>query len=168
MAQTATFCIVEIKDIELIKKAVNAGLKKSWLGGIKKITDPMARKLEQFSVEKIPYRWAGASFAVLAVFSREKLGVDWENLQYSTVARELSEKNDAGVYIFSIEDQDLHKLRPTGFFYSIEELNEYAIELKGSKPANPNVMKYAVETLEQALAKLTNERVVILLIEGEV
>jgi hypothetical protein len=165
MAQTATLCILEIKDLELLQNAADSGIKKNWLGRVRTAPGTFTKRLDGLVIEKIRYRWSGLAFAILAVFSNEKLGVDWNNLEYSNLANEFSEKTGAGIYIFSVSDDELFKLRPNGFYYSIEELDQFAIEFEGKKPANPEIMKNAVEVLEEALSKLTNEKVVLLLIE---
>lgn len=167
MVQTATFFVLEIKDLEFLRVEVKAysGKKKSWLGMIKKSNYLLSKKLDSLAVEKINYRWSGLAFAILAVFSKEKLETDWGNLEYSSLANELSEKREAGIYIFSIKDEGLFKIKPTGHFYSIDELDQFAIEFEGTKPGNEYIMKHAVEMLNQALSKLTKERVALLLIE---
>ena len=165
MTQTATFYILAIKDLELLQKAGDAGstIKKAIRNLLKTKADSLTSDLADYAIETIKYRWSGAAYTVLAVFGKEKLEVDLNNLEYSKLANELSEKNEVGVYIFSSND-DLLKLKPNGFYYSIEELDEFAVELKGSKPANPAVMKDAVKILDNALSKLSDETVVLLLI----
>jgi hypothetical protein len=164
MAQTATFYILQLKEIETLKNVSNSnvGKKKGWLNITKKASDKLLEKLEEVALEKIFYRWSGQAFPVLAVFSKEKLGVDWGDLQYSKIALELLEKRDAGLYIFSVFDDGLLKLKLNGMFYTLPELNEFAIEFVGNKPGNPDIMKNAVEVFNQALSKLTKEHVVVL------
>lgn len=165
MTQTATFYILEIKVLETLQKANDSGsnIKRAIRSLTKKKPDSFASHLNGFAIETIKYRWSGSAYTVLAVFAKEKLEVDLNKLEYNKLADELSEKNKVGVYIFSTND-DLFKLKPNGFYYSIEELDEFAIEFKGSKPANPGIMKDAVKILDEALSKLSDEKVVLLLI----
>jgi|GEM_PF-5672037 len=167
MAQTAALSILEIKDLALLQQALDAdaGNTKNWLKRMKKTADSFASKLESFAIEKISYRWSGFAFAVLAVFSKERLGVDWDNLEYSRIANTLQKNSEAGMYIFSINDLDLLKLKPNGLFYSVEELDQFAIEFEGNQPGNREIMKNAVEVLNLAFSKLTKQRVAVLLIE---
>ena len=166
MSRTATFYVLSIKDLELLQRGAYAGstIKKAVFGLIKKRLDSFAAHVESFAIEKIKYRWSGFAYAVLAVFSKEKLQVDWSQCEYNNLAEELTKKYETGIYIFSTKDEELFKLRPNGFYYSIEELDEFAVEFQGTKPGNPNVMKDAVKVLEEALSKLTDEKVLLLLI----
>jgi hypothetical protein len=166
MAQTATLYIIEIKNLAYLKAANTSAItkKKGWLGLKKKAEDSFKQNLESLAAEKILYRWSGLAFTVLAVFSKEKLQVDWENLKYSNIANDLSKLRHAGIFIFSIEDEGLFRLNFNGMFYSEQDLNDFAIEFIGKKPDNPGVMKNAVEVFNKALSKLTKERVVLLLI----
>ena len=166
MPEAATFYILQIKDLELLQNEVkgNSDIKKSWLGLKRKTTDSFVNKLEKFAVEKIKYRWSALAFPVLAVFSKEKLKADWHYLEYSSIANEFSEKAEAGIYIFSINDTLLMKLKPNGYFYSIQELNQFAFEFEGTKPKNPDLMRNAAKALDEALSKITKEKVVLLLL----
>lgn len=164
MALTATFWILEIKDLELLRKTVEAesAIKKSWLDKIKKPPESFFKKMETIAVERINYRYSGMAFTILAVFSKEKLNVDWENLLYSNFANEFSQGSDSGIYIFSIMDKDLQKLKPTGLFYSMQELDQFAVDFEGNKPGNPDIMKNSIKELDEVFRKLTKERVVLL------
>lgn len=166
MSRIATFYVLEIKDLEQLQGAAtaNAGGKKKIFSLKKKGPDPIENKLDEIALEKIPYRWSGFAYTLLSVFSREKMGFDWSQLEYRTPAQELSEKYEAGIYIFSIKDEGLFRMQPTGLFYTLEELNQFAVELKGNEPANPNIMNDAVKLLNEVLSKLTKERIVLLLL----
>ncbi|MBC7827154.1 MAG: hypothetical protein H7122_05375 [Chitinophagaceae bacterium] len=167
MSQTATFFVIDKKGLEFLQKESQAegANKKNWLGLLKKTPDTLLKKLESITLEKINYRWSGLAFAIVAVFSKEKLHVDWDALEYSDFANELSSKTELGIYIFSINDQDLLKLKPTGLFYSEQELDQFAVDFEGKKPANPDIMKNAIKILDEALSKLTKEKLVLLLIK---
>ena len=164
MAQTASFYILSLKSLDELKAVEkgNGSNKKSWLARITKPADPIPDKLESLAVDKITYRYSGLAFAILSVFSKEKLEAGWDDLEYSSVAHELSEKTDTGIYIFSINDMQLLKLKPTGMFYSMEELDQFAIEFEGNKPGNPDIMRKAVEVFSEALSRLSKDRVVLL------
>lgn len=166
MLRTATFYLLSTKDLEFLKQGPYAGstIKKAVFSLIKKKVDSFARHLDSLAIEKIKYRWSGLAYAVLAVFSKEKLQVDWDKLEYNDLAEELTKKYEIGAYIFSFKDEELFKLRPNGFYYGIEELDEFAVEFQGTKPANPNVMQDSVKVLDEALSKLTEEKVLLLLI----
>jgi hypothetical protein len=169
MSQTATFFILDIKDLELLQSEDNndAETKKSWLGLKKKTQDPFITKLEKLAGEKINYRWSALAFPILAVFSKEKLKADWNYLEYSEIADKLSEKVEAGIYIFSQNDLALMKIKPNGYFYSIQQLNQFAAEFQGSKPKSPDIMKNAAKALDEGLSKLTKDKVLLLLLTPE-
>lgn len=161
IAQTANLYILEIPHLELLLGSEGVK-KKSILKWPKKNTAPVTKILENIAIEKLSYRWSGLAFAILAVFSRERLDVNWDNLKYSDMADSLSAKWKAGIYIFSIDDEGLLKLKNTSLFYSLPQIDEFAIEFAGDKPRNPEVMKDAVELLNTALSKMTADRVVLL------
>jgi hypothetical protein len=163
MAQTATLYLLEIKDLQSLQSS-DSPKRKSLLGRLKKPAGTFESKLQEVAAEKINYRWSGTAFAVLAIFSKERLEVNWDNLEYSSIANDLSSSWEAGIYLFSIKDEGLLRLKPNGMFYSLQELDEFAIEFAGDKPGNPNIMKDAVGSLNNALSKLTKENVVLLAI----
>lgn len=167
MAQTASFHVLKLDSLDDLRKVdpANSKNKKSWFQRKRKLTHPVLDKLESLSVNKISFRYSGLAFAVLSVFSKEKLEAGWDDLEYSTIANELSQKTGAGIYIFSINDMQLLKLRPSEQFYSLEQLDQFAIEFVGNKPSNPDVMRKAVDVFTEALYKLANDRVVILLMK---
>ena len=169
MSQSAAFYILNIKDLDALKNedAHESEAKKSWLRLKRKTQDPFITKLEDLAVEKINYRWSALAFPILAVFSKENLKADWSYLEYSEVADKLSEKMEAGIYIFSQNDLGLMKIKPNGYFYSIQQLNTFAAEFEGSKPKNPEVMRNAAKALEDALSKLTKDTVLLLLLTPE-
>ncbi|MGZ5134885.1 MAG: hypothetical protein ACXWCG_07035 [Flavitalea sp.] len=164
MAQTACFYILPTNSLEELRKdeTGNVSNKKNWLARIIKPADPLPDKLESFAVDKINYRYSGLAFAILSAFSREKLEADWDDLEYSSIANELSERTGNGIYIFSINDIQLLKLKPTEKFYSLEQLDQFAIEFAGNKPGNPDIMRKAVEVFSEALYRLANDRLVLL------
>jgi hypothetical protein len=166
MSQTATFYILEVKDLALLESegGKESDSKKSWLGLKKKTQEPFISQLEKLTVEKISYRWSALAFPILAVFSKEKLKADWHYLEYTSIADKFSEKIEAGIYIFSINDKEMIKLKPNGYFYTIQQLNQFAAEFEGSKPKNPDIMKNAAKALDEVLSKLTKEKVVLLLL----
>ena len=169
MSPKAEFYILNIKDLESLQS--DAGndpkKKKSWLGLKRKTRHPFVTKLEEFAVAKIRYRWSALAFPILAVFSKETLKADWEYLEYSRVADKLSEKIEAGIYIFSKNDLGLMKIKPNGYFYSIQQLNRFAADFEGSKPKNPDVMENAAKALEEALSKLTKDQVLLLFLTDD-
>jgi hypothetical protein len=169
MSQRAEFYILNIKDLEPLQSEDrnDSKTKKSWLGLKRKTQDPFITKLEKLAVEKITYRWSALAFPILAVFSKEKLKADWGYLEYSEVADKLSEKLDAGIYIFSQNDFGLLKIKPNGFFYSIQQLNRFAADFEGSKPKNPDIMQHAAKFLEEALSKVTKGQVLLLLLTAD-
>jgi hypothetical protein len=164
MGQTASFYVLKLDSLYELRKidSADSSNKKSWFQRIRKSADPVLDKLESLSVNKINYRYSGLAFAILAVFSKEKLEADWDNLEYSSMANELSERTGAGIYIFSINDMQLLKLKPSEQFYSLEQLDQFAIEFVGNKPSNPDIMRKAVEVFTEALYKMANDRVVVL------
>src|SRR5688500_4814186 len=166
MSQTAMFYILEVKDLELLQNedGKDPDTKAGWLKLKKKTQNPFLSKLEKLAMEKIHYRWSALAFPILAVFSKEKLKADWNYLEYSGVADKFSENLEAGIYIFSINDKGLMKLKPNGYFYSIQQLNQFAAEFEGSKPKNPDIMLNAAKALDEVLSKLTKEKVVLLLL----
>ena len=166
MAQTATLYLFEKKDLASLQVASGDHLikKKSLLSFPKKTSKKYEKLFDSFAVEKIVYRWTGMAFPILAVFSKEKLYVDWDNLEYSSIANDLSKNLEAGIYIFSIKDEGLLRLRPDSMFYSPHELYKFAIDFTGEKPSNPDIMKDAVGFLNNTLSKLTNEHVILLFI----
>lgn len=168
MRQTATFFIIEKKDLELLEKEgkeETAVIKRRWFEKPKKPASVLSRRLEAVAVEKVNFRWAGLAFVIMAVFSREKLGADWDNLKYSHLANQFFDKTEGGIYIFSIHDQELLKLKPNGYYYTMGELEQFAIEFEGNKPGNPDIMKDTVKVLDEALSKITMGNIVVLLIE---
>lgn len=169
MSQSAAFYILNIKDLDTLKNedVHEPELKKSWFRLKRKTQDPLITKLEELAVEKINYRWSALAFPIIAVFSKEKLKADWSYLEYSKVADTLSEKIDAGIYIFSQNDLGLMKIKPNGYFYSIQELNQFAAEFEGTRPKNPDVMRNAAKALEEALSKLTKDTVLLLLLTSD-
>lgn len=166
MSRTATFYLLRIKDLEQLNKFDNPGTgsKKTFLTLKKKPTDAVDLKLSEIAVEKIQYRWSGLAYTLLAVFAKEKIGLDWSQLEYKDLADELSGLYGAGVYIFSAKDEALFILKPNGHFYNLEELNEFSVELQGDEPANTNIMDDAVKLLNDVLSKLTEEKVALLLL----
>lgn len=167
MPQTASFWIVATKDLPKLRMIAETGLeyKRNWLGLRRLDPEPLSEKIKQIAVDQVNYRYSGFAFSIIAVFSKERLGVDWDKLEHSELAGKLSKLGDAGVYIFSIADRDLLKLKPTGLFYTMEELDQFAIEFEGNKPSNPEIMKNAINVYNKAFDQLSNERLVLLLIE---
>lgn len=166
MSLSAVFYTLNTADLERLQND-NGDIsesKKSWLGLKRKTQHPFITKLEKLAVEKINYRWSALAFPILAVFSKEKLKADWNYLEHSTVADKLSENLDAGIYIFSPNDLQLMKIKPNGYFYSIQLLNQFATEFEGSKPKNPDIMLNAAKALDEALSKLTKDMVLLLLL----
>src|SRR5215203_3605591 len=169
MSQRAAFYILNIKDLESLQNedTNDSETKKSWLGLKRKTQDPFITKLERLAVEKISYRWSALAFPILAVFSKEKLKADWSYLEYSKVADKLSEKLEAGIYIFSENDLGMVKVKPNGYFYSIQQLNQFASDFEGSKPKNSDIMQNAAKALDEALSKLTKDQVLLLLLTAD-
>jgi hypothetical protein len=167
MALTATLYLIDIKDLESIGGEVGRvqGKKKSLLGWAESHSERFFKKLELLAVEKIVYRFSGMAFPILAVFSKEKLYVDWDNLEYSRIANDFSGYLEAGIFIFSIKDEGLLRLRPDAMFYSLHDLDRFAVAFAGGKPANPDIMKDAVGFLNSTLSKLTPQRVILLALE---
>ena len=169
MSQTAAFYTLQIKDLDILGKGdiQESETKKSWIGLKRKTQHPFITNLEKRAVERINYRWSALAFPILAVFSKEKLKADWSYLEYSDVANKLSEKIDAGIYIFSKNDLGLMKIKPNGYFYSIQQLNQFAADFEGSKPKNPDTMRNAAKALDEALSKLTKDTVLLLLLTSD-
>lgn len=165
--RTATFYIFNLKDLEEISTAGDEVLekKKNFFGLKKTGPDPLETQLAELAIEKTQYRWSGLAYSLLAVFSKEKFNIDWSNLEYKALAEKLAEKYKAGIYIFSAKDENLVMLKPNGYFYTLEELEEFTVELEGAKPANPNIMNDAVKLLNETLAKITTGTVALLLIQ---
>jgi hypothetical protein len=165
MSRTATFYLLKIEDLQKLNTPENAAqVKKSFLGLKKKSSDTVDVQMSEIAVEKMQYRWSGLAYTLLAVFAKEKLGIDWGLLEYKDLADELSERYEAGVYIFSAKDEALFAMKPNGYFYNLEELNEFSVEVQGQVPANSNVMDDAVRLLNEVLSKVTQEQVALLLI----
>ena len=164
MAQTACFYVLTLNSLDELRKldTGNVSNKKTWLKRITKSVDPLQEKLESLAVNKMYYRYSGLAFAILSAFSKEKLEADWDDLEYSSIAKELSERTGTGIYIFTINDMQLLKLVPTEKFYSLEQLDLFAIEFAGNEPSNPDVMRKAIEVFSEALYKLSNDRVILL------
>ena len=169
MSQSAAFYILATADLENLQNdnGTESETKKSWLGLKRKTQHPFITRLEKLAVEKINYRWSALAFPILAVFSKEKLKADWDYLEHSRVADKLSENLDAGIYIFSPNDLQLMKIKPNGYFYSIQQLNQFATEFEGTKPKNPDIMRKAAEALDEALTKLTRDRVLLLFLTAD-
>jgi hypothetical protein len=167
MALTASLYLLKIDDLNSLvaDTGVQSRKNKGLLRWSRKNTDPFITKLDNIALEKTDYRWSGIAFSVLSVFSREKLKVDWDKLEYGSIANQLSKIRDAGVYIFSTKDESLSTLKMDGFYYSLTELDEFAEEFTGNKPHYADVMKNAIILLNDMLLKLTPERVVLLLIK---
>ena len=161
---SAAFYIIKKEDLELLQNEDIHLSKatKSWLGIKRKTQHPFVIKLEKIAVEKINYRWSALAFPVLAVFSKELLKADWGYLEFSEAADKLSANMDAGIYIFSPNDLQLMKIKPNGYFYSIQQLNQFATKFEGSKPKNPDTMRNAAKSLDEALSKLTKDTVLLL------
>jgi hypothetical protein len=165
MAQTATLYLLDKKNLMSLQASTgDDSVKKKALLNFPGKTKKYEKKFDNLAIEKIVYRWSGMAFPILAVFSKEKLYVDWDNLEYSSIANDLSKNFDGGIYIFSINDEGLLRLRPDSMFYSSHDLYNFAIEFAGNKPSNPDIMKDAVGFLNNTLSKLTNDRVILLLI----
>ena len=164
MSQTASLYLLRIHDLQSLVDdlRVQNGKKKTLIPWSKKNADRFETKLEKLAVEKVNYRWSGMAFTVLAVFSRERLKVDWDTLEYGSVANELSRNRDTGIYIFSAKDEALLALKHNGQFYTTRELDNYAEKFTGEKPRNTDVMKDAVILLNSMLSKITPDNVVIL------
>ena len=169
MSQSAAFYILNIKDLKRLENedVPESETKKSWIGLKRKTLHPLITSVEKLAVEKINYRWSALAFPILAVFSKEKLKADWSYLEYGEIANKLSEKIEAGIYIFSKNDLGLMKIKPNGYFYSIQQLNQFAADFEGSRPKNPDVMRNAAKALEEALSKLTMDTVVLLLLTSD-
>ena len=169
MSQSAAFYILNIKDLEVLGKedVHESETKKSWISLKRKAQHPFIISLEKFAVEKINYRWSALAFPILAVFSKEKLKADWSFLEYNEIANKLSEKIEAGIYIFSKNDLGLMKIKPNGYFYSIQQLNQFAADFEGSKPKNPDIMRNAAKALDEALSKLTKDTALLLLLTSD-
>lgn len=164
MALTASLYLLELKDLQSLQENPGSDSKaQKLIARTKKILKPSINRLERLAVEKVKFRWSGTAFVVLAVFSNQKLQLNWDQLKYSSLANAVSKNWEAGVYIFSLQDEGLSRLQLNGLPYSRQELDEFAIEFTGEKPVNTDIMKDAVELLNQTLLKLTSERVVLLL-----
>ena len=58
MPQTATFYLLDTKDLESLQEEVpEQETKKSWLTLKRKSEHPLITKLEKLALEKINYRW---------------------------------------------------------------------------------------------------------------
>ncbi len=166
MPRTATFYLLEIKALEELQGTVTTetGQKKRIFSLKKKGPAPVEDKLDEIASEKVPYRWSGLAYTLLSVFAKEKMGFDWSQLEYGVLADELSRRYEVGVYIFSVKDEGLFRMKPNGYFYNLEELNEFSVELQGNAPANANIMDDAVRLLNEVLSKITEDRVALLLL----
>jgi len=166
MAQIATFYLLSIENLESLQNIKDPAFarNKKWLGLHKKTAGLLVKKLDQVAIETVKWQWSGLAFVVLSVFSKEKLEVDWYRLEHGALSASLSEKWATGVYIFSAKDEEMQKLKPNGFYYSMEEIDEFALQLEGTKPANPEIMKNAVELMDVFLSKLTDDRAALLVI----
>ena len=164
----ATFYILKKNDLVLLKNGSEAdpGKRKGFFSRKKKPADAFVETLESTAVEKFKYKWADLSLVILAVFSKERLKADWHYLEYNGIANELTEKYEAGVYIFSGDDKGMMKLKPNGYFYPMHELDQFAATFEGSKPNNPNLMRNAAKFLDEVLSKLTSDTVALLVLEN--
>lgn len=166
MSRSATFYLVNVEDLPMLRSMEPVPtVKKSLISFKKKPLVTLESKIAEVAQETIPYRWSGLAYTMLAVFAKEKLGVDWSLLYYKDLADELSEKHNVGIYIFSTTDEGMFVMKPNGYFYNLEELNEFSSEIQGNAPANSNIMDDAVKLLNEVLSKLTPEKVGLLLLQ---
>jgi hypothetical protein len=165
MSRTAIFYLLKVGDlVKLNTLGKVSQVKKSFLSPKKKPSEAVDVQISEIAMETIPYPWSGLAYTLLAVFAKEKIGLDWSQLEYKALADELSERYAAGVYIFSAKDEALFTMKPNGYFYNLDELNEFSVELQGNAPANSNIMDDAVKLLNKVLSKVTEEKVALLLL----
>lgn len=166
MSRTATFYLVRKEDLEKLAAFEPAiPIKKSFISLKKKPSDTIKSRISDIAVETIPYRWSGLAYTLLAVFAKEKIGIDWSLLDYKELADQLSDSHGVGIYIFSTKDEAMFAMKPNGYFYNLDELNEFSAELQGNAPANSNIMDDAVKLLNDVLSKITEENVALLLLQ---
>ena len=162
----ARFYIINVKDLNQLEVADGISSSKKTLFGRKKApVELLTDKLEEIAIETIIYKWPDISLAILAVFSKERLQADWDYLEHNRTAGIITEKYNVGAYIFSPNDLELMKIKPNGYFYSLQELDQFAEKFEGRKPANPQLMKNAAKFLEDVLSRLKPDNVAVLLME---
>lgn len=166
MQQAATFYIVHSEGLQKLHEQLDTEVtSKKSLFKRRKPGEILVEMLDLHSTEKNPYKWSGLAYSMLAMFCKEKMGFDWSGLEYHQLANKLSEKYASGVYIFCVKDEGLFRLEANGFFYTLEELEQFAIDLLGSRPSNPEIMNEAVKMFNMQMAKLKKDNAVVLLLQ---
>lgn len=162
----ATFYIIHVNDLEQLEIAESiVNSKRTLFTRTKTPLELFTSKLEEVAVETIKYKWPDISLAIISVFSKERLKADWDYLEYNKTAGMITEKYEVGAYVFSVNDIELMKIKPNGYFYSLPELDQFAANFEGRKPANPQLMRNAAKFLEDVLSKLKPDHVALVLME---
>lgn len=103
----------------------------------------------------------------LFVFLEENKGLDLLAGALEQIANELTEKRNCGHFLFTIEQKDKFytELEPGRF--SVEELRNFNEEFSGEPDEETAVLtKEAIKVLYNNLAKVEDEKQVLLLIVG--